>query len=220
MPFDYYHRLKPWQQRVYDQSDRVDHITLKSTGECPESIARLRDALAAENRGRTRAASQRIANIVTADLGCGSPKIKVQSVRPSDDEEELHGLYEYGDDERPVITVWMRTASHGRVVAIRTYLRTLLHELCHHLDYEYLGLKDSFHTAGFYKRESSLFNQLCRDVDLPRAGTKPSTAQAKSKSKPTVTRQTDSRSDARSDSRQDDTTSDAPVYIEDNRDWS
>jgi len=46
------------------------------------------------------------------------------------------------------------------VVKFRTFLRTLLHELGHHLDYEMLGLPDSFHTEGFYKRESSLLRQL------------------------------------------------------------
>ena len=54
----------------------------------------------------------------------------------------------------------MRTARQRRVVAFRTYLRTLLHELGHHLDYRYLQLADSFHTQGFYQRESSLFHQL------------------------------------------------------------
>jgi hypothetical protein len=54
----------------------------------------------------------------------------------------------------------MRTAAHKRVVAFRTFLRTLLHELCHHLDYDLLALPDSFHTEGFFKRESSLFKQL------------------------------------------------------------
>jgi len=46
------------------------------------------------------------------------------------------------------------------VVAFRTFLRTLLHEFCHHLDYECYKLHDSFHTEGFYKRESSLLKQL------------------------------------------------------------
>jgi DinB superfamily len=46
------------------------------------------------------------------------------------------------------------------VVAFRTYLRTLLHEVGHHLDYALLRLRDSYHTEGFYKRESSLFHQL------------------------------------------------------------
>jgi hypothetical protein len=54
----------------------------------------------------------------------------------------------------------MRTAQRRQVVKFRTFLRTLLHELCHHLDYELLRLPDSFHTEGFYKRESSLLRQL------------------------------------------------------------
>ena len=45
-------------------------------------------------------------------------------------------------------------------MAFRTFLRTLLHEVGHHLDYEHLRLADSFHTEGFFKRESSLFYQL------------------------------------------------------------
>lgn len=58
------------------------------------------------------------------------------------------------------ISLWMRTARHKRVVAFRTFLRTLLHEYCHHLDYEHFQLAQSFHTEGFFKRESSLFKQL------------------------------------------------------------
>jgi hypothetical protein len=54
----------------------------------------------------------------------------------------------------------MRTARHRRVVAFRTFLRTLLHEVGHHLDYTFLKLADSYHTEGFFKRESSLFRQL------------------------------------------------------------
>jgi hypothetical protein len=59
-----------------------------------------------------------------------------------------------------VITVWMRTAAKKRVVAFKTFLRTVLHEMCHHLDYELYGLEESFHTEGFFKRESSLFHQI------------------------------------------------------------
>jgi hypothetical protein len=54
----------------------------------------------------------------------------------------------------------MRTARYKRVVAFRTFLRTLLHEIGHHLDYHCLKLSDSFHTEGFFRRESSLFRQL------------------------------------------------------------
>ena len=58
------------------------------------------------------------------------------------------------------ITLWMRTAQKKQVVAFRTFLRTFLHEIGHHLDYELLRLAETFHTEGFYKRESSISNAL------------------------------------------------------------
>jgi hypothetical protein len=73
----------------------------------------------------------------------------------------LHGLYVPTQGRTPaVITVWMRTAQRRQVVAFRSFLRTLLHEICHHIDYELFLLEESYHTEGFYKRESSLFHQL------------------------------------------------------------
>jgi len=88
-------------------------------------------------------------------------KIKVLAVRPSNSLGELHGLYEPREKNKEAcIRLWMRTAKHKKVVAFRTFLRTYLHELCHHLDYELFGLEDSFHTEGFFKRESTLFKQL------------------------------------------------------------
>jgi len=88
-------------------------------------------------------------------------RIKVLAARPSDSWGELHGLYEPAEGKASAsITLWMRTAKHLRVVAFKSLLRTLLHELCHHLDYELYELSDSFHPEGFYKRESSLFQKL------------------------------------------------------------
>ena len=79
------------------------------------------------------------------------------AARPSDDYGELHGLYEPAEGKaRPLITVWMRTAQRRQVVAFKSFLRTIVHELCHHLDYELFALEETFHTEGFYKRESNL----------------------------------------------------------------
>jgi hypothetical protein len=81
--------------------------------------------------------------------------------RPSDDYGELHGLYEPQEGRRRArITVWMRTAAKQQVVAFKSFLRTVVHELLHHLDYELFALEETFHTEGFYKRESSLSNAL------------------------------------------------------------
>jgi hypothetical protein len=54
----------------------------------------------------------------------------------------------------------MRTAQKKQVVAFKTFLRTLIHEVCHHLDYELFALEETFHTEGFYKRESTLVGAL------------------------------------------------------------
>jgi hypothetical protein len=97
---------------------------------------------------------------ITRALGVEEVQVSVLAVRPRLREAELHGLYTRDGQRPPRIQVWMRTVHYKRVVAFRTFLRTLLHEVCHHLDYTHLKLEDSFHTEGFFKRESSLFYQL------------------------------------------------------------
>ena len=58
------------------------------------------------------------------------------------------------------ISVWMRTAQRVQVVRFRTFLRTLIHEVVHHLDYELYKLPETFHTQGFYACESALMREL------------------------------------------------------------
>jgi hypothetical protein len=88
--------------------------------------------------------------------------VKVLERRPSNSYGELHGLYEPDEVTGGVarISVWMRTAAREHVVKFRTFLRTLVHEVCHHLDYEHYKLAETFHTEGFYARESALVREL------------------------------------------------------------
>ncbi len=111
--------------------------------------------------------SQQLFTGLTRAFAVGPCRVEVLAARPHNRWGELQGLYT--DDRRlPRVQLWMRTARQRRVVAFRTYLRTLLHELGHHLDYRYLKLADSFHTQGFYQRESSLFHQLVLDDEVAR----------------------------------------------------
>lgn len=161
MAFSYYHRLSAFQKRVYNESDRVTSISLPETAPLRPLVRGLHQALQTESRLQTEEASLRLLTSLNLLLKVPPVRVKVLVKRPSKDWGELHGLYEASNDGRtPLITVWMRTAQRRQVVAFKTFLRTLLHELGHHLDYEYLHLKDSFHTEGFYKRESSLLHQL------------------------------------------------------------
>ena len=164
MVFDYYHRLGKKQKSIYRKSDSIESIVLNHPETIRSSIVTLEIALESEDRAKTEKASHTLINEILRDLDVVTVKTKVLSARPSSNWGELHGLYEPAEkNTKARITVWMRTAKHKKVVAFRTFLRTLLHELGHHLDYELLELADSFHTEGFFKRESSLFKQLMEE---------------------------------------------------------
>jgi hypothetical protein len=160
MPFSYYTRLTPSQQAVYRKSDEIPAVRLHSPSALWPAVGALQDALASEDRARTQAASEQLVNAINRALGIPRVRVEVLAARPHRGWGELHGLYTSTPGAMPKIQLWMRTARHRRVVAFRTYLRTLLHEVGHHIDYTHLGLADSYHTEGFYKRESSLFHQL------------------------------------------------------------
>jgi hypothetical protein len=175
MAFSYYSRLTARQQAIYRASDRVATITLPRPSALLPLVNALRGALSEDDRRGVALAVQSLSQALLDQLHTPRLTLKVLAVRPSRRWGELHGLYT-ADENRPAeIRLWMRTARQARVVAFRTFLRTLLHELCHHLDYHALALGDSFHTEGFFRRESSLFRQLVPDAlpGRPRAHPRP-----------------------------------------------
>lgn len=161
MPFAYYDRLTRSQQRIYRASDVITSLRLPGAAGLRPLTEELARALESEQRAAVEAVAQRLHRGLTDAFGAPPCRVEVLSARPHGRWGELQGLYTTAERGRPAtVQLWMRTARQRRVVAYRTFLRTLLHELCHHLDYEHLRLADSFHTEGFYKRESSLFHQL------------------------------------------------------------
>ena len=120
----------------------------------------LRAALESGDRRATEREASRLVAAIVAMLEVEPVRIRVLATRPRSATSELHGLYSFEEGETAQIQVWMKTAAHKRIVAFRTFLRTLIHELCHHLDYNLYDLEDSFHTEGFFRRESSIVRQL------------------------------------------------------------
>jgi hypothetical protein len=179
MPFSYYTRLSPRDRAVYRESDAVTALALPGAETLHPLVADLRGALEREDRAAVEAVAGRLALDITRLVGAPRVALSVLAVRPSSRWGALHGLYTREPRRTPRIPLWMRTVRHKRVVAFRTFLRTLLHEVGHHLDYEHLRLRESFHTEGFFKRESSLFRQLvpepadgAQDSESPRPGRK------------------------------------------------
>ena len=181
MRFNYYRSLNARDKRIYDASDRIQRTPLPQVEGLWPLLPRLKAALETDDRPQVELISRELATGLLQRLGVTPVQVRVLAVRPADGSGELHGLYEgvEGRLRTARICLWMRTAKMKRPVAFKTFLRTLLHELGHHLDYEYFKLPDSFHTEGFYKRESSLFYQL-----LPEAEAEKKTRAAKPKPEP------------------------------------
>ncbi len=145
MPFPYYARLSARDQRIYQASDRVTAVRLARPALLHSLVAVLREALEREDRRAVEAAASYLCRGITAMLAVPPADVEVLAARPTARWGELHGLYTRDGRQTPRIQLWMRTARHRRVVKFR---------------YEHLKLSDSFHTEGFFRRESSLFHQL------------------------------------------------------------
>ena len=91
--------------------------------------------------------------------GVSQPQVRVLAARPvrvfEGGASELFGDYDLRKQE---IRVWMRTAMRKRVTSLGTFLSTLCHEFCHHLDFHRFRFSDSWHTRGFYERTAALYH--------------------------------------------------------------
>jgi hypothetical protein len=142
-------------------SDRVATVPLQAGPRLRELVAALPRTLEGGRAREVQLLAQKIADGICFALRVKPVRVRVALRRPPLRGGELQGLYEPNAERgHDVITVWMLTLKKGQVVKFRTFLRTLLHEICHHLDYKLLRLQDSLHTQGFYQRESSLFHAL------------------------------------------------------------
>lgn len=160
VPFAYYDRLSAARKRVYRESDAITRLDLPAGVDLGGTLTRLRDRLAHDDRTGVQRAAQAMVDELAKGFRVTPIQVRVRARRPVRSTHELHGLYELEHGRPAVITVWMRTAEKRQVVAFRTFLRTLIHEVCHHLDYHLFKMVDSFHTEGFYSRESALASAL------------------------------------------------------------
>jgi hypothetical protein len=178
MPFPYYDNLSAAKKRIYRKSDAIERIPVENQGAIHPAAVNLKKSLEAGKRRDVAKHASEICRLVCGGLGIEALIVKIRSRRPSSSAEELQGLYERTEGETCVLTVWMKTAAKGRLVAFKSFIRTILHELCHHIDYAYFNLEDSLHTEGFFKRETSLYKQIV-PAELQRREPRPKKAPRK-----------------------------------------
>jgi hypothetical protein len=146
----------------FETSDRVKTLDLPTDGRFVKVAAAMESAM------KTGAAAD-VRQICADFLGTASDffhvpgcKVRVLSARPLRVREystiELFGDYH---PSTMLIRVWTRTAIRKEITSFGTFLSTLCHEFCHHLDFQRLGFRDSWHTRGFYERTAALYHH-CR----------------------------------------------------------
>jgi hypothetical protein len=112
----------------------------------------------------TRAAVQRACAdfllIATEFYGVPKPDVLALASRPLRVREGGWATELFGDysPTTGVIRIWTRTAVRKQMTSFGTFLSTLCHEFCHHLDCQRFGFRQSPHTRGFYGRAAALYH--------------------------------------------------------------
>jgi hypothetical protein len=160
----YFYRLPARSQRVWLRSDSIDRFDLIPDAATFSLTAALIAALPSGAPLIIEHAAQALADEICRLMRVRAVRVEVRGVRPHNTRGELHGIfYPRGPSTSggaPLIILWMRTAQRHDVVKPKTFVRTLVHELGHYLDYALLRLGESFHTSGFFRRESFLVRIL------------------------------------------------------------
>jgi hypothetical protein len=150
----------------YERSDRMTDLTLPDDDRFRSLALEIETALASGSTAPVRTACTAFLSQAARFYEVSPPRVRVLAARPLRVYEkgatELFGDY---DMLTCVIRVWMRTAVQRRVTSFGTFLSTLCHEFCHHLDLRLFGLPGTPHTRGFYQRTAVLYHH-CRRTPL------------------------------------------------------
>ena len=147
----WYRRLPPALQRVAAASDRVP-VAAASRRSCARRrrVTRCPLHYGASRRPRSRPSRSASPTASAARSACSPLRVRVEGQRPHDHRGELHGLYLPADGSRarPHHALDAHGEARRRWSPTAPSCARCSHELCHHLDYTYLRLRDSLAHAG------------------------------------------------------------------------
>ena len=146
-------------QADFLKSDRTKDLDLPQNVLLPDVAKRLESATKASAALDVRNGCAEFLEIASDFYEVPPCGVRVLAARPLRVREswstELFGDYH---PETMLIRVWMRTAVRKEVTSFGTFLSTLCHEFCHHLDFQLFRFPDSWHTRGFYERTAALYH--------------------------------------------------------------
>jgi hypothetical protein len=141
------------------ESDRIKTLDVPRNGDLPEIAQHLESAMKSDKIRDVRSACTEFLATASDFYEVPTCGVRVLAARPLRTRER--GTFELFGDYSPdsmLIRVWMRTAVRKEVTSFGTFLSTLCHEFCHHLDFKKFGFADSWHTRGFYERVGVLYH--------------------------------------------------------------
>lgn len=147
------------RRAAFLKSDCLGTLALPPDGRLRVLAGRIESAMKTDQTGDVRQACLDFLNAASQFYAVPSCGIRVLSARPlrvrEDWQTELFGDYH---PDSMMIRVWMRTAVRKEITSAGTFLSTLCHEFCHHLDFQCFGFRGSWHTRGFFERTALLYH--------------------------------------------------------------
>jgi hypothetical protein len=143
----------------FNESDRIRTLDLPRDGHLQEIAQRLESAMKTDNIRDVRSVCAEFLASASISYEVPTCGVRVLAARPLRTRE--HGTFELFGDYSPdsmLIRVWMRTAVRKEFTSFGTFLSTLCHEFCHHLDFKKFGFVDSWHSRGFYEMAGVLYH--------------------------------------------------------------
>lgn len=149
------------EKEEYLRSDALRTMRLPPAEPLRSYALQLKEALPEEDRKLIQPIVKDMLHELSLAYNVKLPGIKVLNARPREIRKhwvsETFGDYDF---ETALIRLWMRTAVQKKPTSYGTFLSTLCHEFCHHLDVVAFDLPNTFHTRGFYERAGLLYHHV------------------------------------------------------------
>jgi hypothetical protein len=141
------------------ESDRIKTLDLPQGGRLLTISQFIESAMRSRTTAEVRRACAQFLDVASDFYKVPTCGVRVLAARPLRVREnwssELFGDY---TPQTMLICVWMRTAVRKEITSFGTFLSTVCHEFCHHLDFQRFGFEDSWHTRGFCERAAALYH--------------------------------------------------------------
>src|SRR5579863_10280864 len=144
----------------FRQSEELAAMELPAKSELPQLASAIESVMKEGSPAQVRLACAEFLSAAAGFYNVRAPEVRALAARPLRVREggwqtELFGDYAIRD---ALIRIWTRTAVRKQVTSFGTFLSTLCHEFCHHLDCQKFGFVRSPHTRGFYERAGLLYH--------------------------------------------------------------